>query len=197
MYEDNGANIKNVVIPIHDGKTGLNIIVNLEKAIQSECAEVVNAFESSITLSFIDEAWKIHLRAMDDLKQEVQNASIEQKDPLLIYKLESYNLFKEMVSNTNKEICSFLFKGSIPQSNHSEVKEAKEQKRSSNNQLKTGRDNSLLEAPRGNSNTAEVSAEEKPKLEPIRVGPKVGRNDPCPCGSGKKFKSFHGKEELV
>ncbi len=200
MYDDNGANIKNVVIPINDGKTGLNIIVNLEKAIQSECSEVVNAFESSITLSFIDEAWKIHLRAMDDLKQEVQNASIEQKDPLLIYKLESYNLFKEMVSNTNKEICSFLFKGSIPQSNNSnnsEVKEAKEQKRSSNNQLKAGRDNSLLEAPRGNANAGEMPAEEKPKLEPIRVGPKVGRNDPCPCGSGKKFKSCHGKEELV
>ena len=127
--------------------------------------------------------------------------SIEQKDPLLIYKLESFNLFKEMVSNTNKEICSYLFKGNIPQSDNqnSEVKEAKEQKRSTNNQLKAGRDNSMLEASnRGNEGASNNTVvEEKPKLEPIRVGPKVGRNDPCPCGSGKKFKSCHGKEELV
>jgi preprotein translocase subunit SecA len=198
MYDENGAQIKNVVIPMSDGKTEMNVVVNLEKAVNSECREVISAFESNITLSFIDEAWKVHLRAMDDLKQEVQNATYEQKDPLLIYKLESYNLFKEMVSNTNKEICSFLFKGGLPHSeNNNDVKEAREQKRTTNNQLKTGRDNSLLES-RPNPNGGEMNTEEpKPKMEPIRVGPKVGRNDPCPCGSGKKYKACHGKEELV
>lgn len=200
MYTDNGAQIRNVVIPMTDGNMGLNVIVNLEKAVKSECAEVINAFESSVSLTFIDESWKVHLRNMDDLKQEVRNAHLEQKDPLLIYKLESYNLFKGMISHTNKEICSFLFRGNIPHPDHSEtdVKEAKEQKRSVNNQLKTGRDNSMLSTPSNSSNASQnEEAVEKPKMEPIRVGPKVGRNDLCPCGSGKKFKSCHGKEELV
>jgi preprotein translocase subunit SecA len=158
---------------------------------------VITAFESNITLTFIDESWKVHLRAMDDLKQEVQNASYEQKDPLLIYKLESYNLFKSMVSETNKEICSFLFKGRLPESERTNVRETKEVRRTDMNKLKTRKDE-MVEVTAGQSahqnGRGEMPNEEmsKPKLEPVRVGPKTGRNEPCPCGSGKKYKACHG-----
>ncbi len=197
MSDNANGNIKNVVIPFSDGKTDANVVVNLEKALQSECKEVITAFESNITLTFIDESWKVHLRAMDDLKQEVQNASYEQKDPLLIYKLESYNLFKSMVSETNKEICSFLFKGRLPEAERTNVRETKEVRRTDMNKLKTRKDE-MVEVTAGQSahqnGRGEMPNEEmtKPKLEPVRVGPKTGRNEPCPCGSGKKYKACHG-----
>lgn len=199
MSDNAKGNIKNVVIPFSDGKTNANVVVNLEKAIQTECKEVTNAFESNITLTFIDESWKVHLRAMDDLKTEVQNASYEQKDPLLIYKLESYNLFKAMVSETNKEICSFLFKGRLPDAENTHVRETQEVRKTDMHKLRTRKDE-VLEATASSSASQQNgrqdammgNGENKPKLEPIRVGPKTGRNEPCPCGSGKKYKQCHG-----
>jgi len=198
MSDNANGNIKNVVIPFSDGKTNANVVVNLEKAIQSECKEVTNAFESNITLTFIDESWKVHLRAMDDLKTEVQNASYEQKDPLLIYKLESYNLFKAMVSETNKEISSFLFKGRLPDAENTNVRETQEVRKTDMNKLRTRKDE-VVEATASSTNHQNGrqdammdNGENKPKLEPIRVGPKTGRNEPCPCGSGKKYKQCHG-----
>ena len=136
-------------------------------------------------LTIIDEAWKEQLREMDDLRQSVQNASYEQKDPLLIYKLESFNLFKVMINDVNRKVVSILAKGHIPISDPSEVREATERKRVDMSRMQVGRLNSA-----GNDG---AEGENKPaKAQPIRTEKKVGRNDLCPCGSGKKYKNCHG-----
>ena len=146
---------------------------------------MIRAFEKSVMLAHIDEAWKEHLREMDDLKQSVQNATYEQKDPLLIYKFESFNLFKAMVDRINKNVVSTLMKGQIPFEAPERVKQA-EERRTDMSKMRAGRSDNPA-APQGNR--------EPKKPEPVHVGPKVGRNDPCPCGSGKKYKNCHGKEE--
>ena len=135
-------------------------------------------------LAHIDDAWKEHLREMDDLKQSVQNATYEQKDPLLIYKFESFNLFKTMVDKINKSVVSTLMKGQIPFEAPEEVRQA-EERRTDMSKMRTGR----TDAPAAQTNQGPR------KVEPVKVGPKVGRNDPCPCGSGKKYKNCHGREE--
>src|SRR5690606_9292983 len=142
-------------------------------------------FEKSVVLSIIDEAWKEHLRELDDLKQAVQNASLEQKDPLVIYKLESFNLFKEMVIRSNKEIISFLTHASLP-----DDKNAKQQPRFMQEQ-KPAKKEKLVES-RSENAVEEQNAQRRPKQQPVRVEAKIGRNDPCPCGSGKKYKNCHG-----
>ncbi|MCD6179119.1 MAG: preprotein translocase subunit SecA [Bacteroidales bacterium] len=179
---ENQTTYENIAIPITDGVKTHNIITNLEKAYNDGRREIPLSIEKGLTLSIIDNAWKEHLREMDDLKQSVQNASYEQKDPLLIYKFESFNLFKEMVQKNNREISGFLIKGDLPKQQTS-LREAKLPQ--ANKNLKESRDD-LLSQSHSNTQT-------KQKPQPIKVEKQVGRNDPCPCGSGKKYKHCHGK----
>ena len=146
--------------------------------------EINIAIERMISLIVIDDHWKDHLRNMDDLKQSVQNATYEQKDPLLIYKFEAFNMFKKMLSELNKEIVSFLFKGYVPLKTADDVRTAAPQKRTDMSNLKETRDDGGA-AP-GSRGPAQP---ERKAVEPIRVEKKVGRNDTCPCGSGKKYKN--------
>jgi preprotein translocase subunit SecA len=184
VYENQSAIYKNIVIPVSDGVKTYRVIVNLEKAYNTEGREVVNAYDKTAVLAAIDEMWKEHLREMDDLRQSVQNASYEQKDPLLIYKLEAYDLFKNLLDRINKSVVSVLMKGQIPIEDPNEVKEAGQRKRLDTSNMKTGRQDPGFGG--GNDN-------EKAKPQPVRTEKKVGRNDPCPCGSGKKYKNCHGR----
>ncbi len=185
VYENN-TQFENIAIPITDGKKTLQVIANLKKAYEDKGKEVIKAIEKGITLAIIDNEWKEHLREMDDLKQSVQNATYEQKDPLLIYKLESFDLFKSMLQKINMEISSFLIKGDLPIQDASNVREAKAPRKTDMSKLETGREDMLSQA---HSNTTH-----KQKPQPfIREHKKIGRNDPCPCGSGKKYKNCHGK----
>ncbi len=186
FFASRGATIKNVVVPFSDGVKAVQVPVPLEKNINKEGALTMTEFEKTVSLAMIDENWKDNLRQMDSLKQEVQNAQLEQKDPLLIYKLEAFNLFKEMISEINREISSFLFKANIPIENANDVKTNQERKRIPVKKL---------ELSRGAEQGTQGQAQQEPKkAEPIRVAEKVGRNEPCPCGSGKKFKQCHGKQ---
>ncbi len=194
-----GSHIENVVVPFSDGRKSLNVLTSLDKTLQSNGAELTNSLEKTITLAVIDDAWKEHLRAMDDLKQSVQTAYLEQKDPLIIYKMEAYNQFSSMNTEVNKDIVSFLSHATIPvQEQNAPLKEGRQQKT----------DMSRMRANKDEVDTAgqDYAANEKDKFEPggggepvvkhepIKVGPKIGRNDPCPCGSGKKYKQCHGKD---
>ena len=185
VYENN-SRFENIAIPITDGIKTMQVIANLKKAYEDKGKEVILSIEKGITLAVIDDAWKEHLREMDDLKQSVQNATYEQKDPLLIYKFESYELFKGMVQKINREICSFLTKGNLPIQEASEVKEAHRPQRTDMSRLKEERTDMLSQI--GKTGEQQIT-------QPIRVEKKVGRNDPCPCGSGKKYKNCHGQEE--
>ena len=182
-----GNHIENVIVPFTDGRKGYNVLANLNKTLQSNGAELVQALEKSVTLAVIDENWKEHLRAMDDLKQSVQTAYLEQKDPLVIYKMEAYQLFRNMNADVNRNIVNFLCHASLPaQDNETALKEGRQQRT----------DMSRMHANKEEVETAgqEYGANEKDKPAPITAGPKIGRNDPCPCGSGKKFKQCHGKD---
>jgi preprotein translocase subunit SecA len=158
----------------------MNVLANLKKAYESEGKEVSLAIEKGITLNMIDNAWRDHLREMDDLKQSVQGAAYEQKDPLLIYKFESFGLFKRMIQKVNKDIIAFLVKARLPIRDSSQVQQAT-QERTDMSRLKAGRSD-IPGATQGQR-----------KTEPVRVEKKTGRNEPCPCGSGKKYKQCHGK----
>ncbi len=184
---ENHTNFENIAIPISDGLKTRNIIVNLRKAYENGVREINLSIEKSVTLGMIDEAWKEHLREMDDLKQSVQAATYEQKDPLLIYKFESFQLFKRMIQKINREITSFLIKGDLPIQNPSDVKEAQIPRKIDRRKMQEGRDDLLSQA---NSNT-----QQRQKPQPVKVEKKVGRNEPCPCGSGKKYKNCHGRGE--
>jgi preprotein translocase subunit SecA len=188
VLQNNPQRYENIAIPITDGIKTLNTVANLKKSYENKGKEVILAIEKGITLAIIDDAWKDHLREMDDLKQSVQSATYEQKDPLLIYKFESFGLFKRLLQKVNKDIVSFLFKGNLPWSNSDNVREAQRPARTDMKNLKTGRDDGMSQAR--NQRTGE---QQKP--EPVKVEKKVGRNDPCPCGSGKKYKQCHGKGE--
>ncbi len=183
VYESKAESYENIVVPFTDGLKMFQVVTNLKKAYESKAEDLVRSFEKVSILATIDDSWKEHLREMDDLKQSVQNASYEQKDPLLIYKFESFNLFKSMVEGVNKSVISSLMKGHIPLSDPEEVRQAEERKRTDMSNLKTTKE----EMGRGGE-----KAEPK-KMEPVRAAQKVGRNEPCPCGSGKKFKQCHGK----
>ncbi|MFA7082576.1 MAG: SEC-C metal-binding domain-containing protein, partial [Bacteroidales bacterium] len=182
IYEAKSYRYENIAFPITDGVRMMNAIAPIEKSYNTNGKEIGLSIEKSIALHLIDNAWKEHLRDLDDLKQSVQNASYEQKDPLLIYKLESFGLFEKMISEINKEITSFLCRATLPLEDKS-VKET-ELPQSDNRKLKTGRQE--LEA----NNPSEPQ-----KIQPVHVEKKVGRNDICPCGSGKKYKNCHGKAE--
>ncbi|MEO5943310.1 MAG: preprotein translocase subunit SecA [Ferruginibacter sp.] len=196
IRKEQGKHIENVAVPFTDGKKSIQALANLDKYFESNGAELGNSLERSITLALIDDAWKEHLRAMDDLRQSVQTAGYEQKDPLVIYKIEAYNAFKQMDDQVNKDIVSFLCHAAIPmeQSNSGQIKEGREKK---TDMSKMNANKSEIDAA-GSDYAANENDYYDPspavKQEPIRVEPKIGRNDPCPCGSGKKYKQCHGKE---
>ena len=192
-----GRHIENVVVPFTDGKKVINVLAGLQKTLDTNGRELMNAVERQITLSIIDETWKEHLRAMDDLKQSVQTAYLEQKDPLVIYKMEAFEMFRSMDNNMNKEIVSFLCHCSIPVEQQAPIREGHE-KKTDMSRMKVRKDE-LVGAGAGSGAIVDEGRDyydpsEQVKNEPIKVGPKVGRNDPCPCGSGKKYKQCHGKE---
>lgn len=198
IREARGETVKFVAVPYSDGKKQMTIFVDLEKALQSQGKDLNAYFEKAITLSLIDEAWKHHLRAVDDLKQEVQLATFEQKDPIVIYKKEAFNLFSGMIAEVNREIAYFLFKGQVPQADPEQVRNAEaERQKAFAQKIQVGRgeiENPQVNQANDGGQPLPPQQEPERKLEPIRVGEKIGRNDPCPCGSGKKFKNCHGKD---
>ncbi len=183
VFEKQSAIYENIVVPISDGQKVFQIVTNLKKAYESGAKELARSFSKTIILYIIDDYWKEHLREMDELKQSVQNAAYEQKDPLLIYKFEAYELFRNMIDKINREVISILLKAHIPLRDPSQVQEAKERRKLDMSKYETSRTDAL----QASGNTQEKSR------EPVRVEKKVGRNDPCPCGSGKKYKNCHGK----
>ena len=183
----------NVAFPITDGKKTLNTVVPVQKAYDTHGREVQLSIEKGITLAIIDDLWKEHLRELDDLRQSVQNAAYEQKDPLLIYKFESFNLFEKMLLNINREITSFLSRAQLPVREESDVQEAR-QPQAPQRGLKAGRQNEFDRAAAQQRQAMEQSGQQPQRQMPVHVEKKVGRNDPCPCGSGKKYKNCHGKD---
>ena len=180
VYETQGQTYTNIVIPITDGLKTYNIVTNLKNAYETEGRDLVTSIEKSISLLTIDDAWREHLRAMDDLKQSVQNATYEQKDPLLIYKFESFNLFKKMIEDINAEMVSIIMKGNLPEQQPQQMRQVEQRRPLDMSRFNTSRTEQGQQRP------------EERKAQPVRVDKKVGRNDPCPCGSGKKFKNCHG-----
>ena len=189
VYENQGHMYENIMIPITDGKRMYNIAVNLKAAYENEGKEIVKSFEKAILLHTIDDAWKENLRELDELKHSVQNASYEQKDPLLIFKLESVKLFDDMVNKINNNTVSVLMRGQIPVPDPEQVRAAAPERPAPRQQYQETKQD--LTDP--NQQAAAQRDTREQKHEPIRVQKTPGRNDPCPCGSGKKFKNCHGK----
>ncbi|MFZ9146084.1 MAG: preprotein translocase subunit SecA [Sediminibacterium sp.] len=182
-----GNHIENVIVPVSDNKTVFSVLVNLDKNLSTSGLTLAMQAEKSIALSLIDDAWKEHLRAMDDLKQSVQTATYEQKDPLVIYKMEAFEMFRKMDLSINHSLVQFLCHAHIPLEGNN-VKEGKQQK-TDLSKLSANRNDEAPTGPTYND-PSEV------KQAPVQVGPKIGRNDPCPCGSGKKYKACHGKDAV-
>ncbi|MDN3618863.1 preprotein translocase subunit SecA [Polaribacter undariae] len=172
VFENEGDRYERIVVPFTDGTKSLQVVTNLKEAYESEGKSLITDFEKNITLAIIDENWKDHLRKMDDLKQSVQNASYEQKDPLLIYKFEAFELFKTTVDEINREVLSFLFKGELPSQDANQISEARQQKRESLNTSKADVQNSTEQA---------IESSRQKQSEPVetivREQPKVGRNE--------------------
>ena len=187
LIEKEGVNMADdarIRIPVSDGRRVYPVVVNIKKTVETEGRELVRAISKSITLHRIDESWKEHLREMDDLKQSVQNATYEQKDPLLIYKFESFNLFSSMLEELSKQVSAFLLRANIPlRDGLPQRTDVPAPRKPDMSQMNTSRTDLVTNA-----------GEPKSKM-PVHVDKQVGRNDPCPCGSGKKFKNCHGKQE--
>ncbi|MBV8255248.1 MAG: preprotein translocase subunit SecA [Chitinophaga sp.] len=200
ILQEHNQQFGTIRVPFTDGRRQLMIFADLQQIVESHGHEVLSTLERNITLHLIDDAWKEHLRAMDDLKQSVQSAVYEQKDPLLIYKFEAFNLFKEMDGETSRDIVSFLCKSMIPvQQDYPEQQQFEESRRPEektdmSRMRATHEDLSDQAGAYEGAAPAYAQDVEEEKHEPVRVGPKVGRNDPCPCGSGKKFKQCHGRD---
>lgn len=204
VREEHGTQYERIVVPITDGRRVYNIAVNLEEADTSEGKSIVKELEKSISLYTLDEAWKEHLREMDELRNSVQNASYENKDPLLIYKLESYELFKTMIDSMNRKASAILMRAHIqvapPQEAEAaaaqkvEVKQAAPERPTDMSRYKTRKDDIEEQREAQRAAAAGAGQASQPKAEPVRAEPKIGRNDPCPCGSGKKFKNCHGRD---
>lgn len=190
VYEEQGDKFENILIPISDGKRMYNISCNLKEAYDTQSKDIIKSFEKAILLHTIDEEWKEHLRAMDELRQSVQNASYEQKDPLLIYKLESFNLFKSMLNLVNNKAVTILMRGQIPVREPEQVKQAAPEQKTDYSRYRTER-NEVEQKENQNPQ----GPQERAKVAPIQVDKKPGRNEPCFCGSGKKYKNCHGKNE--
>jgi preprotein translocase subunit SecA len=206
VYEKQGHMYEHIMIPVTDGMKMYNISCNLKEAYETSSKAVVKSFQKSIILHMIDEAWKEHLREMDDLRNSVQNASYENKDPLLIYKLEAYNLFKSMVENMNRKTVSVLMRGQIPVRDEAaeqrvQVRQAAPERRTDLSRYRTQKDDIVQGGNRGGGGDSVYPQGQRPPAgppqqqprEPVRVEKRAGRNDPCPCGSGKKYKNCHGK----
>jgi preprotein translocase subunit SecA len=189
VYLQRGNQFENMVIPFTDGGRNIQIVTNLEKAYNSKGKELIKVFEQNIILSFIDHHWKDHLRQMDELKHSVQMAVHEQKDPLLIFKFEAFELFKQMLSEINKDVTTFLMKGSLPVQDPTQIQQHKQRRVvEKTKEFRGGED--IEDEYKG----AEAATDTREKQQPVRAEVKVGRNDACPCGSGKKYKHCHGKE---
>ena len=186
VYDKKGKQIKRIVVPFTDGQKTIRVVSNLERCVETEGVNLIRSFEKNATLAHIDEAWKDHLRELDDLKQSVQNARLEQKDPLIIYKFEAFKVFEDMLAQLNKDVLSMLFKGDILTKEPEKVQEAKDKPKVDPSSLQTSRQDVV---PSGDGNQGQPQqAAAKPKTVK-----KVGRNEDCPCGSGKKYKHCHGK----
>jgi preprotein translocase subunit SecA len=194
VYETKGQMYENILIPITDGKKVYNIAVNLKAAAETHCKEVVKEFEKRMLLYVIDDEWKEHLRQLDDLKQSVQNASYEQKDPLLIYKLESFHIFKSMLDALNRRAIAILLRGQIHVTEPDKVQQAQQQRRMDYSRYRTQKD-AVQQAAQASGAAAAAGRDtrENARPEPIHVDKKPRPNDPCPCGSGKKYKQCHGR----
>ncbi|MBN1185969.1 MAG: preprotein translocase subunit SecA [Bacteroidales bacterium] len=192
VFEKQAAIYENIVVPITDGSKIFNIITNLEKAYNTDGRDLVRSYEKTVVLVMIDEAWKEHLRELDDLKQAVHTASYEQKDPLLIYKFESFELFSTMIDKVNRDVVATLMKGRIPIRDSSGVKRAQAPKKLDMSQF-SAKKSEYESDYSGSGEGGEGGPKQPQKAQPVRVEKKVGRNDPCPCGSGKKYKACHGK----
>lgn len=190
VYEKQGKQYENILVPVTDGKRVFNISTNLETAYNTEAKEIVRSFEKQILLYVIDDEWKEHLRQLDELRNSVQNASYEQKDPLLIYKLESFGLFKEMIDSMNRKIISILMRGQIPMREPEQVKEARPVQRMDMSRYRTQKDEV---SSRSAQDPTKQDTRENQRVEPVHVEKKPGRNELCYCGSGKKYKHCHGK----
>ncbi len=188
IFENSSRHFELVAIPVSDGINDMQVLVNLKKAYDSKGKEIWLSIEKGVVLSTIDDAWKEQLREMDDLKQSVQGATYEQKDPLVVYKLESFNLFKQMVQKINTDVISFLVKANLPFRTAENVAEVKAPEKTDMSNLRVGREDAVSNsAPVVPNRTAEQQV-----TQPVHVEKKVGRNDTCPCGSGKKYKNCHG-----
>jgi preprotein translocase subunit SecA len=184
VYENQAQKFENIVTPISDGIHTLQVVINLKRAYETQGRELVLGAEKGTALAMIDDAWKEHLREMDELKTSVQNAVYEQKDPLIVYKFESFELFKQMMNNVNKEMISFLMRANLPNENGNTMQQARVQAPQRQEKTQTNR-----------TEVSSSSSEEpvQQKAQPVvRSEQKIGRNDPCPCGSGKKYKNCHG-----
>lgn len=211
VYEHQGAMYENIMIPVTDGQRMYNISCNLKEAYETESKAITKSFQKSIVLHTIDDAWKEHLREMDELRHSVQNASYENKDPLLIYKLESYNLFKTMVETMNRKTAAILMRGQIPvrEEPTEEEKRIMAQRQAEAEAAAAARQRIQVQqaAPERRQDMSRYRTEKsdlngnnemdtrpaQPRQEPVRAEKRVGRNDPCPCGSGKKYKNCHGQ----
>jgi preprotein translocase subunit SecA len=190
VYERMAHQFENVVVPVTDGVKVYQVVTNLKATVESEGKELARSYEKTAVLATIDDSWKEHLREMDDLKQSVQNATYEQKDPLLIYKFESFDLFKTMLTKVNKEVISLLMKGHIPRQDTDQVREAQRRRQMDMSNLRTSKSD-FSQYGAGGGGAANQ------RVEPVRVEKKVGRNEQCPCGSGKKYKHCHGLQQGV
>ncbi len=188
VHEHQGQQYKRILIPFTDGRTNpLPITAEIEDAVKTNGRAIRRDIEKAVTLSIIDDKWKEHLRSMDELKESVQAASFEQKDPLVIYKMEAYNLFEQLIFEINEEATSYLSKGTLIFSDGRTLEQAREQ-RTDMSKVRTNR----TEQDAARAAAEGVSQRARPQTFK-RVEKKVGRNDPCPCGSGKKYKHCHGR----
>ncbi len=193
IYENKSSQYESILIPITDGKHVFNITTRLETAYKNEGREVIKDFQKQTLLYIIDDEWKEHLRQLDELRNSVQNASYEQKDPLLIYKLESFGLFKEMIDSINRKVLAILMRGQIPTRDANEVRQGEQQRRSDYSKYNTRKDEAGSSTSSGGDyDPTKQDTREVQVTQPIKVEKKAGRNDPCPCGSGKKYKNCHG-----
>ncbi|RXK81405.1 preprotein translocase subunit SecA [Filimonas effusa] len=201
IRQTQGSHVENVVVPFTDGRRMIQTLAHLDKTLQNNGLELANSLERTVTLGFIDDAWKEHLRAMDDLKQSVQTAHYEQKDPLVIYKQNAYMLFRQMDSSVNKDIVNFLSHAGIPVEQNQDggvpprqIREGREQRTDMSRMRANKEEIDAAGSDYAANENDYFDPSEAPRQEPVKVGPKIGRNDPCPCGSGKKYKQCHGRD---
>ena len=198
VYENQGHIFSRIVVPITDGKQVYQLPCDLKEAYDTECRSVVKQFEKVIMLRIIDDSWKENLRQLDELKHSVQNSSYEQKDPLLIFKLESVKLWDNMINEMNDRIASVLMRGQLPEQQPEDVREAAPEQHQQRYTEQKADVNAPEQQPLSETQRQMQQATQQPTQQPARRNPIVrdklpGRNDPCPCGSGKKFKNCHGK----